>query len=234
MQILSEAKEFFFNFFAKRYPGLTGLEVAPKQKANRQVNNFALVFHVIRKDTQLPPEKRIPSELKYRGITIVTDIVEADYATPEIARPGNSISRIKDINGAGSVGAKVSNVSNSNMQFLLTNYHVAALDLIEKRKYQYIFPEELANRQIMVPAQKENPVANDFIGAIMEGRLTSFFDIALIQLTDPSTATNEINNQIKISGALDIWNQKQFEGKEVFLCGAVSGISQPQKVISER
>lgn len=210
--ILGEAIKYYWNYWKLTIPGLTG--VYPDE-------NNKLVFQLRQENVR---GENIPAIINYRGISAETLVMQTSYGKPELITPGNSVSRITEMNELGTIGLKVSrNEISGNIDYVLTNYHVAAFDLIASKRFSYRFPPDITNRQIMVPAQKFASDGQKFIGALFEGRLSSFHDIALIKLNDGDDAANRIDDFTITDFINVIENPSQHIGKNATIYGGASG-----------
>lgn len=210
--LLGEAIKYYWDIWRKTIPGFTGVYPGEKNQ---------LVFQIRPEHIE---DNKVPGKIKYRGLIAETETMQADYAKFELICPGNSVSRITEIVECGTVGLKViRKEKDDTFDYLLTNYHVAAFDLVLNRQFSYRFPPDITNRQIMVPAQKFASPGQKFIGALYEGRLSPFFDVALIKLNDGGFASNKVDAFI-ITDFIDvIKNPSLHIGKNATLYGGVSG-----------
>ncbi|MGZ5189938.1 MAG: trypsin-like serine protease, partial [Flavisolibacter sp.] len=210
--ILGEAIKYYWNYWKLTIPGLTG--VYPDE-------NNKLVFQVSPENI---PSSNIPAIINYRGISAETEVRQTSYAKPELINPGNSVSRITEMIECGTIGLKVARKEISgNIDYVLTNYHVAAFDLIANKQFSYRFPPDISNRQIMVPAQKFASDGQKFIGAFFEGRLSTFHDIALIKLNDGNDASNKVDDFMITDFINVLENSSQYNGKNAIMYGGASG-----------
>jgi hypothetical protein len=223
--VLNEAIQYYWSTWKKTIEGFSGANTGQKLKDGMVAEDHAIVFQVVKKEKSEPVVKgMVPSRVNYRGVCIETDVVQASIAQFQSIHPGDSVSRIRELNESGTIALKVFRREDGRiMHYLLTNYHVAAFDLLRNDQFRYRFPPPITNRQIMVPAQKVNPANEDFIGAFYEGRLSPFFDIALILLNDENEASNEIDG-FTIREFMDVHGDTgSLAGRSVTLYGAVSG-----------
>ncbi len=215
-KVLNEAIKYYWTFWKRIIDGLTGIYVS---------ENNTLVFQLDANHiNDLLVRDRIPSTVKYKGIIITTEIIGSSFASFELICPGNTISRIKEMVECGTVGLKVSRREGDEfVHYLLTNYHVAAFDLLLNNQLSYKFPPDISNRQIMVPAQKFATQDQKFIGAFYEGRLSTFYDIALIKLNEEDEAYNTVDG-FSITDYIDVTKDPSiFIGKNATLYGGTSG-----------
>ena len=220
MQLLAEAIEFCWLKY-KHINGLTGIFIGGKKTGETIEPGLSLVFQVSEKKEVAAAEK-IPGAILFKGFRIPTDVLAVQLATFD-AQPGDTCSRINVLDVWGSVGLKVRRKENEEVSFyFLTNYHVAANNLIANRVFGYHFPQPLGGRQMMVPSQFSDPANLNFIGAMHEGIFSSFHDTALILLGDPSACSNTLPDGSNISGSVDLANDASFIGKEATIYGAVN------------
>jgi hypothetical protein len=223
--LLNEAIQYSWNKWRKTIAGLTGVHTGKKLTGEMVVDDNAIVFQVVKKQNLTPGSTGIaPKQVYYRGVCIDTDVVQASIAQFQTINPGAGISRIKEIDESGTVALKVFRREGEKaVHYLLTNYHVAAFDLLRNDQFRYRFPPNIPNRQVMVPAQKTNPANNDFIGSFSEGRLSPLYDIALILLNDENEASNTVDG-FTIKEFIDVQtNARDLIGSSVTLYGAFSG-----------
>ncbi len=235
MALLAEAKDYYWEYYSARLANLSGIRIGDKYiDANATAHDDTLVFQVIEKIADVPGNELIPTVLHYRGFAIMTDVVQADIADAQLARPGDSLSRINSLNDWGSVGVKVFRTEDDETDhFLLTNYHVACNDLLRQNKFSYnLFTDgDIDHRQILV-AQNFSDLKNETaIGGMSEGVLNVLYDVSLSLLNSDDLATNTVSPQVSIKTPLDIFNDKTFKDAAVKMYGARSG-EQSSTVVS--
>jgi len=220
MSFLSEAIEYCWSKY-KNITWLTGIFIGEKFTDGKKTLDASLVFQVAEKKDVTGSEK-IPSNIFFKGFSIPTDVIPVKIALFD-AQPGDTCSRINVLDVWGSVGVKVRRKERGREFFyFLTNYHVAASNLIRSGVLSYRFPQELGERQMVVPSQFSDPDNLEFIGALQEGVLSFFHDTALILLSDPSSCINRLPDGNLIDGGLDVFNDASFVGKPVTIYGAIS------------
>jgi hypothetical protein len=224
--LLNEAIQYNWPGWKKTIAGLTGVNTGRKLKDDMVVNDYAIVFQVVQKKKLTPgAASAAPTQVNYRGINIETDVIQASVAQLQTIHPGDSVSRINEVDESGTVALKVFRTEEKRaVHYLLTNYHVAGFDLLRNDQFRYRFPPSIPNRQVMVPAQHNDPANTHFIGAFFEGRLSPFFDIALILLNDENDASNRVDG-FTIKEFIDVHAEDATDitGRSVTLYGAVNG-----------
>jgi len=220
MKVLAEAIEYCWLKY-KHIPGLTGIFIGEKYRADKITTSASLVFQVQSKK-EVPTSETVPATITFRGFRIPTDVVTVQLASFD-AQPGDTCSRINVLDVWGSVGVKVRRREGDNIfHYFLTNYHVAANNLIASKVFGYRFPQPLGGRQMVVPSQFNDPANLNFIGALYEGVFSSFHDTALILLGDPESCNNSLPDGGSITGSLDVANDAGFVGREATIYGAVN------------
>lgn len=192
MELASEAMDYYYETLAQKITGFTGMSISFKESKGRYREYYALVIQVTKKADTVPFQ--VPDSFPYRGYAIPTDVVEALQTVS--AGLGTSISR-KTVLSHGS-GGFITTRQNSKTKVLVTNYHVAFTDLMSGMPRKLVFAQGdfIKQAEVVMPANDEE--GSVVIGRVVEGRLDSFNDIALIQLETNST----INNEIEFIGAI--------------------------------
>lgn len=221
--IINEAIKFYWHEWKNNIPGFTGAFAGFRNDQDQ--SSDCIVF-------QLSGSAVVPSKVLYKGFAIDTTIIQASFAKFEHASPGNSISRINEIDESGTATLKVyRGKAEDDEYYMLTNYHVAAFDLLRAGQFTYKFPPDIVDRQVMIPRQAVDPSNSDFIGAFTEGRLSPNYDVALVLLNDKSEASNRMDN-FTIKDYIDVHDgTKSYVGKQVTLYGATSH-QQTKNIIS--
>jgi hypothetical protein len=230
MQILNEAKNYYWTLYRAKDKNINGISIGDKITSNIiSTKDFCLIFQVIDKNNKAAP---IPKTLIYKGFEILTDVMQVSVSYAQIAQPSQSVSRINR-DEWGTVGVKLKDKNKEfPFNYLLTNYHVAASDLISKNIFSFNSDEStLVDKRIIVPAKKFQTNTNDGMGALYIGALSSFFDIALLLLDNEESADNKINNTKRIDGSLDVFGNISFKGTGISLHGAATN-SATAKIIS--
>ena len=223
--ILAEAIKYLWNDWKRDIEGFNGAFTGDKITGGNATGSKAIVFQVLVKSQDTQSIKNlIPAEIFFKGFAIKTDVIQTTYATFEAACPGDSISRIHEIDENGTVSLKVyRGRKEGDDYYLLTNYHVACFDLLRSNKLIFSPGENVINRQVMVPRQAVDPANTEFIGALSEGRLSANYDIALILLNDKDEAANTVDG-FTIREYIDVYDgPDNYTGQNATLYGATSG-----------
>lgn len=226
--ILAQAKQYYL-FKFQNTVGFTGISIADKLINNKKSNHISLSFQVLQKTKNA--EALIPESLHFKGFILLTDIVEAQIAELQVSYPGTdnprkisgSISR-KDINEWGSCGIKVEGLTKENHgTYVLTNYHVAAPDLLLNKQYMYWMGNDTQFKECVMPSWNYQKKESNIIGYLYRGLFDNWHDVALIKLYDPGRVTNYTpGNEIPVSG-LDIFNDESFHGSKVTMYSSNTG-----------
>ena len=224
MVFMAEAQAYFLLRYLLHDKNITGISIGDKRIGSAgdiQKGHF-LIFQV--KQKQLKPAVPIPPQLYYKGICIPTDIVEAGFASFQFAfLPGDSLSR-KNETEWGSCGLKVEGTGSFNQgTFVLTNYHVAAFDLLKNEIYEYWTSGQAVRHECVIPAWISAGAGSTSIGHLYWGSFLGNHDIALIKLNDPDSVLPASSPDGAVTDYIDIFNDRSFEGWELTLYGAASG-----------
>lgn len=226
--ILSQAKQYYL-FKYQNIPGFTGISLADKVTAGQVTNGVNLSFQITHK--QLNPDYLIPPVIRFKGFEISTDVVEAGYARLQWAYPGEdqpkrisgSISRLSS-DEWGSCGIKVEGTTPDNAgTYVLTNFHVAAADLLKEEEYEYDYTPGTDRNECVMPAWTYSDNSENRIGHLYQGLFDAFHDIALICLNKPSAITNKTPDDILLKESLDIFNKDKYKTLFVHMYGSLSG-----------
>ncbi|MBS1511135.1 MAG: hypothetical protein JST86_09855 [Bacteroidetes bacterium] len=233
MTILGEAKNYFWNLFIKTMPELTGMYIGDKTTGGAvALENYALVFQVLQKSNS--SGNPIPPVLHYKGLTIKTDVTSAQTAVLQQAKPGDSIARTNGLSHWGTLSIKVSRKEEEGLFFyLLTNYHVAAYDLVAAGVYDFdLTAVNISDRSIVSSPQSNTLNGQTEIGAVSDGVLNATLDAALVLMNDGADAANTTGNATAIDKTpLDVQGTSQYKNSQVTLYGAKSMI-QPSTITS--
>ena len=202
-EVVSEALDYYYELIEKKVPAFTGMSVTYKQSDSQFREYYALVIQVNKKNGA--GEWQIPATLPYHGYLIPTDVVEAQPTFP--VGLGQSISR-KTMFSFGSAGF-IATRQNSRKKVLVTNYHVAFSDLMSNTPRRLAFSKDdpITHPEMVMPSSQTAGAA--VFGRVIEGRLDSFNDIALIELDNTETTTNTIEFIGPISGIRTLDEIKQ-------------------------
>lgn len=210
MLIMAEAKDYFWRKYRDEIPELTGVTI--------EYNDvFSLVFQYLNLQNSA-----IPAILYFKGFTIPTSMVIAPNSEFHFIL-GSSISR-RGMEQWGSSGIKLRGTMTGNAgNYLLTNYHVAAVDFMEKDIFIYSYDKDSQFRFCSMPAWFDNPNSTNEIGWLYSGLFTDWHDVALIYLKSDLDMRNVTFDGTEINGHIDIFNDPEYERKHVVLFGAKSG-----------
>lgn len=228
-KILQECLAYYWTSWKKNIRGFTGASIGYRiQDGKEKQDNITIIIQVSEKqDWQTNNEGLAPEFVNYRGILVDTDVIEAGKAEFQKIKPGDSLSRKNEQGEWGTVGIKVyRNEKERTVYYLLTNFHVAGFDLLQKGIYVYDYKVDgpLPNREIVSPAADRSTNQTDTIGAFSEGRLSSLLDIALVRLNDGDKMVNQFGDAL-ISNIIDITTDPiKYLNRTVTLYGAKSGV----------
>lgn len=221
--LMAEAQVYFLSRYLLYDKNITGISVADKRvgTAGDTKKGHFLVFQVEKKTVR--PVITIPPVLYYKGCIINTDIVEAGFASFQSAFfLGESLSR-KNETEWGTCGLKVEGTEWFNQgTFILTNYHVAAFDLLRNQIYDYWVEGEKKLKECVMPSWISERKRSVSIGHLFQGSFLGGRDIALIKLDDPGAVLSATDANGYVRECIDIFNDPSFKGWELTLFGAAS------------
>ncbi|WPV01544.1 hypothetical protein SNE26_07130 [Mucilaginibacter sp. cycad4] len=211
MLLYTEAKGYFWRKFRELYPTINGvgIEHDPIYLLKFQSANLTSV--------------NIPAALYFKGFKINTSIILSTNSIFKSHALGDSISRAK-LNEFGSCGIRVKgSATNNSGDYILTNYHVVAPDLLLKKIFNYSADDDTAVLDCNMPSWTKAPNLNNRIGFLYQGQFDEWSDIGIIRLNPGVSLFNTTFNGKKINGHLDVFGDVDYEAKPVVLYGAQSG-----------
>ncbi len=227
--VLQLAKDYYQDKFFDGGYGVTGVFIGYKQRGGQALSHYSLTFQVERKAA--PPDGiSIPARLPFRGFAIPTDFVEDDYMELEVfgdqrpGRPGCSISRLSNEKDWGS-GAFFAHRDENGIvnHYLITNYHVAAPDLLRKGIFAFDVGQDKSILKLVMPSWQAQPSQDNSFGYLYKGVFHEWLDIALIRVFDMASMSNLFDASMQIDGYLDVINDDRFINTEVTMYGGSSG-----------
>ena len=230
-KLLAEAKTFYVNRYQNKLPGITGAYIGNKTISDKKTEHPCLIIQVEDKENPAPGQPEIPDKLLFKGFEIPTKVVEAElsdlqWVYPGLDNPrklGGSISRM-DTDNWGTCGVKVEGTTDENAGFyLLTNYHVAAHDLLAKQQFDYWSGDDEEFKECVMPAWKSQINNDNIIGFLYQGRFSNWHDVALIFLYKPERVSNFTTANKQVTDYINVFNEPKFQGATVDLYGSFSG-----------
>ncbi len=237
-EVLLMAKEYYAKKMLTDEYGVTGIYIGKKISGNTEATFLSLTFQVIKKADKLE-WKKIPEVLAFKGFAIPTDIVEEDFIKMQFpgdglaGKPGGSISRINDQDW-GSCSFIAEKVEDEITNFyLVTNYHVAALDLLQQQQFSYDVSKHQEDLlPVVMPSWLADANEKNEIGFLCKGIFDEWHDTALIRITNEDVVSNMLTGDNRIEGVLDVVDNPSFLGKRVTMYGGLSGKVGNKKIIS--
>lgn len=114
-----------FEKWRHRYANIVGVNITKKTRSKKEINRYAIVFHVSKKDDSISGSRRIPQYLEviYNGqmIRVPTDVVETGYNELTYIHPGQNGFEEDNVDAAGTLGPVV---NKNNEPYILSNMHV--------------------------------------------------------------------------------------------------------------
>jgi hypothetical protein len=222
MLFLAEAKSYYWQKFNTIIDGITGLYIS---HAN---NTHSLCFQVIQITQDVITS--LPAVLFYKGFPINREIIEANFA--ELNWPYPGIDTPRKVSGSlsrmnypdwGTCGIKVEGTAEANTgTFILTNFHVAAADLLKAGVLSYLKGDDSV-KSVVMPSWNYAKNENNIIGCLYQGLFNEWHDLAIILLYDSSMVTNKTSDGTPILDTLDVFNMKAYQGRAILLYGSYSG-----------
>lgn len=237
--ILLMAKAYYAGHMLSDEYGVTGIYIGKKMTGDIESTVLCLVFQVKEKADQVS-WKKIPASLPFKGFSIPTDVVEEDLMEMQFqfpgdslaGRPGGTLSRVNFQDwGTCSFVAEREEDGFTNF-YLVTNYHVAAFDLLRQQKFSYDVAKNDQLLQLVMPSWQADHNQQNKIGFLYKGLFDEWHDTALVRIPDATNVTNLLSAGVKINDVLDLVDDETFLGKMVTMYGGSSGVMSNKKIIS--
>ncbi len=234
--LYNNLKRHFAVFYKFRYPYLTGLRIGDKKQNNITIAGSYLIFQVSakRKEVDLEVGERLPAAVVFKGIRILTDVVEMPKAAldmvctgweyPGVSSPrkiGGSVSALRE-SDAGTISFVAESASMPGTWYIVTNYHVVAMELLKQNIRSYENPS--AGIKVVSPAWFYMEDEKNIKGSMVMGRFSQFHDVAFVRLDKHTGFVNRFKDDTQITGFLDVFRKPFYKNKEVKMYGARSGV----------
>lgn len=237
--VLLLAKDYYLKKMLSDDYGVTGIFIGKKIIDNTEQPLLCLGFQVKKKGDELG-WKKIPLVLSFKGFAIPTDVVEDDFMEMQFqfpgdslsGKPGGSVSRMnkKDWGSCSFIAEKEEDGFTN--YFLVTNYHVAAFDLMLQQQFNYDVSKHDSFLQMVMPSWQSDAKKENQIGFLYKGLFNEWHDTALVRIPDDSKISNAISPGLKISGVLEVVDEEAFLGRTVTMYGGFSGQVNNKKIVS--
>ena len=237
-EVLLLAKEYYAAKMLGDEYGVTGIFIGKKIKDNIEASYLSLSFQVKEKANDVPWQK-IPSVLPFKGFAIPTDVMEEDFMEMQFfpgdmlaGKPGGSVSRMnnKDWGSCSFIAERLEDGFTN--YYLVTNYHVAAFDLLVQQKYSYDVSKHEQFLHMVMPSWVSAANDENKIGFLYKGLFDEWHDTALIRIPDDAKISNSVEDGFKISGVLEVVDDETFLGETVTMYGGFSGKVSNKKIVS--
>lgn len=236
-QVLLQAKMFYGNAMLFGEYGVTGMFIGHKHQGGIDTGELALCFQVKEKAANVA-WKKIPELLTYYGFALPTDVEEAPPVMLQVAgdklvgRPGGSLSRINRDDWGSCAFIAESQDEDNSAAYLVTNYHVAALDLIQQNVLSYNIENHDDFLEMVMPSWIAAADIKNNIGFLSKGLFDEWHDTAIIELYDAAKSGNTLPDNKRINAVTDVVNKPLFIGQHVTMYGALSGKVINKKIVS--
>jgi hypothetical protein len=174
---------------------ISGFRIDKKITGGKICRRYAIIFHVVKKihDRKIKNEKLIPPYFKIRfpdGITriVSTDVEQTGRFHFHLRLGSEIISALSARTSFGSAGLYLTDASRVRT-FVLTNYHVAAWNLMKNNQYFYRrSPNQNQNNAQAADGVQRIP------GRVEIGEFSNEVDAAFIELPIPPGPLNSLPN----------------------------------------
>jgi len=184
---------------------ITGYKIDKKKSGTKTGSRYSLVIHVAKKfgKDDLKDTKIIPESIKVRFPdnivrTIKTDVVETGRFTFQSGIGGRVTSTLSPPGSYGSPGLFVTD--DNHRSLMITNYHVAAGNLMAQGKNDYVRnPSDTSKNIRLITTQ-----GKVFDGSLDRGRISDTIDVAFVIMPTmpPAHGINVLGNGVNIQGKI--------------------------------
>jgi len=195
----------------KQYGPIEGVSVAKKVQDGKTGEEYALQFHVLKKETNADPNKNIPDKISFtwqnKTYALLTDVVEVEPAKPSGCYSkldnemflgstltnkflGLSCSR-HNSSAAGTIGFKaVSRDPQNTRQYLLSCYHVLCSSELTAGLFDMTNNMDQEDFRIVTP-EFQQPGSSS-LAIVRRGSLDGQIDAAIAELDNPQILNNVV------------------------------------------
>jgi hypothetical protein len=237
--VLLMAKEYYSPRFLSDEYGVTGVFIGKKKQHGTELPMLSLNFQVKTKGNATGCTQ-IPAFLPFKGFAIPTDVIEEDFMEMQVSfagdklrgKPGGTLSRINREDWGSCAFIAEKELDGFTNYYLVTNYHVAAFDLLLQKKFSYDVSKHDSFLHLVMPCWQADSNEQNKIGFLYKGLFDEWHDTALIRIPDESLISNLLIGNARIAGVLEIVDHVSFIGAAVTMYGGFSGIVTGKKIVS--
>ncbi|MDO9373616.1 MAG: hypothetical protein Q7T76_04335 [Ferruginibacter sp.] len=238
-EVLLLAKEYYTDHMISDDYGVTGIFIGKKKRAGTDMDLLSLSFQVKSKSDQ-HGFKTIPPFLPFKGFAIPTDVVEDDYMEMQFVfpgdglrgKPGGSLSRIDQADWGSCAFIAENEADGFVNYYLVTNYHVAAFDLLLQNRCSYDVAKHDEFLHLVMPSWQADSNEENKIGFLYKGLFDEWHDTALIRIPGDTDISNLLDENVRIDSVVDIIDDVSFIGQAVTMYGGFSGAVTGKRIVS--